>query len=160
MYLKESYFDIDGPYPADDIGQGYLTFTVQADELPPEILEVARDDPSILDQFKFDEALTTAVANEPGTETFAMYQNSEVSFDGVSDCGYLGYRLDIAFSAARSAALVTYIGPGLPSIVRRYSCGSADEAATLWQDEWAEPLIFSESPGSEDVAENIEQTFH
>ena len=52
-----------------------------------------------------------------------------------------GYGLDIAFNEKTGAALVTYTGPSLPSIVRRYECVSAEEAATMWEGDWAEPLI-------------------
>lgn len=141
MYLKKGYFADLGPHPADDIGQGYLTHTFPADVLPPEILEAAVEWPELLDQFKTDETLLSELSNERDAETFRMYRNEENSFDGLSDTGYLGYGLDIAFSDALKYALVAYTGPGLPTIVRRYSCDSAEDATRTWIEDWAEPLI-------------------
>jgi hypothetical protein len=45
MYLRKGYFSEEGPHPADDIGQGYLTVTVSADrdKLPQDVLEAAKD---------------------------------------------------------------------------------------------------------------------
>jgi len=146
MYLKNGYFAEKGPHPADDIGQGYLTVTVRVDtdQLPAEILEAAQTDPGILDQFEPDPELIKAIATEPDPEGFTLFRNDEVAFDGSSDCGYQGYGLDIAFNEKAASALVTYTGPALPSVVRRYQCASADEAADLWVADWAEPLIFAE----------------
>jgi hypothetical protein len=141
MYLKKGYFADLGPHAADDIGQGYLTHTFPADDLPPEIVEAAVEWPELLDQFKTDETLLFELANEPDAERFRMYRNEEVSFDGLSDTGYVGYGLEIAFNEARKFALVAYTGPGLPAIVRRYSCDSADAATCLWTEDWAAPLI-------------------
>lgn len=163
MYLKDGYFKPEGPHPADDIGQGYLTRTVPAgniDDLPEDILAAAQDNPEILDQFRLDETLTMSVATEPNAESFEIFRNSEVAFDGLSDCGYLGYGLDVAFSQTRHLALVAYTGPGLPSIVRRYSCGSPDEAVDLWQQDWAEPLIFSPALHDEDELPESPETVH
>jgi hypothetical protein len=146
LYLRKGYFAEEGPNPADDIGQGYLTVTISAnaDALPPEVLEAAQAHPEILNQFKPDSSLMEAVAAEPDPEGFELFRNDEVAFDGTGDCGYIGYGLDIAFNEKAGVALVTYTGPSLPSIVRRYECVSAEEAATMWEGDWAEPLIFAE----------------
>lgn len=136
MYLKANYFQDQGPHPADDIGQGYLTFTVPAemsDEVAAEITEFAKTDPDIWDQFAPDETLISELSKEKDRDSFSMFRNEEIAFDGTADCGYLGFGLDIAFSELRGIALVAYTGPGLPSVVRRYVCQSADEAAALWQ---------------------------
>jgi hypothetical protein len=161
MYLKEGYFDGTGPFPADDIGQGYLTETIRADVIPEHFAILAEQDPSFLDQLKLDETLAEVLATEPRAETFVMYRNDEVSFDGSTDCGYIGYGLDIGFSDKLKLALVTYTGPGIPSIVRRYTCSSAEDAAFLWDSEWSEDLIFAErTDENEDAFDRIDHTFH
>jgi hypothetical protein len=146
VYLRKGYFAEEGPHPADDIGQGYLTVTISAnpDDLSPEVIEAARTDPEILEQFNPDPLLMDAVAAEPDPEGFKLFRNDEVAFDGTSDCGCIGYGLDIAFSEKAGVALVTYTGPSLPSVVRRYVCASAEEAVSMWEADWAEPLIFAE----------------
>jgi hypothetical protein len=157
LYLRKGYFAEKGPHPADDIGQGYLTITIPAkeDELPPEVLDAAKSDPEILEQFRPDPELMEAVTAEPHPDGFELFRNDEVAFDGTSDCGYIGYGLDIAFSEQAGVALVTYTGPDMPSVVRRYVCTSAEEAATMWEADWAEPLIFAE-----DFEDELPSTIH
>jgi hypothetical protein len=152
MYLKAGYFAERGPHPADDIGQGYLTVTYPMDEIPETIVEAAASDPQLLEDFEIDENLTEAVANEPVPASFRMFRNNEVAFDEYGDTGYRGFGLDIAFSQQHLVALVAYTGPGLPTLVRRYECGSADEAVAAWQLEWAEPLILSVQDCTEEAS--------
>jgi hypothetical protein len=161
MYLKEGYFYGTGSNPADDIGQGYLTETVRADVVPEHFAILAEQDPSFLDQLKPDETLVEILATEPRAETFVMYRNDEVSFDGSTDCGYIGYGLDIAFSDELKVALVMYTGPRIPSIVRRYTCSSAEDAAFLWDSEWSEDLIFADPEDEcEEAVNQIDHTLH
>jgi hypothetical protein len=84
------------------------------------------------------------VANDQNPEGFDLFRNDEVVFNGVRECRYIGYGLDIALNEKSRVALVTYTGPSLPSIARRYECVSSEEAATMWEADWAEPLIFAE----------------
>jgi hypothetical protein len=150
MYLKAGYF-AERPHPADDIGQGYLTVTYPMDKIPKTIVEAAASDPELLKDFETDESLMEALTNEPMPASFRMFRNNEVAFDGYGDTGYSGFGLDIAFSQQHLVALVAYTGPGLPILVRRYECASADEAVAAWQLEWAEPLIFSVQDGTEEA---------
>ena len=155
MYLKKSYFQGIEPCPGDALSQGYFTFTVPMDDisdLPPDILEMGAEDPEFLDQFLPSEGLLKRVAEQPDPESFMLYRNDEVAFDGLSDCGNFGYGLDIAFSARAQLALVTYSGPGLPSIIKQYPCTSAEEAVALWDDEWGLPLIFFDEVANDNSA--------
>jgi hypothetical protein len=134
MYLKDSYFAEAGVWPEDDdLDQGYLTFALPLregdDALNAEILK--------------------AVANEAKPESFAAYRNPEVSFEEMGDCGWPGYGLDIAFSQELGVALVAYVAPGIPSIVKRYDCSSPDEASGRWSGEAAGDLEFVDENNDE-----------
>lgn len=61
-------------------------------------MEAAKTDPEILEQFRQYPTLIETVAAELHPENFALFRNDEVAFDGTSDCGYIGYGLDIAFN--------------------------------------------------------------
>lgn len=155
MYLKKSYFQGIEPCPADKLGQGYLTVTVPMDDLsdlPPEMLKAAAEEPELLDQFLPAKELLECVAEQLEPESFKLFRNGEVAFDGLSDCGCLGYGLDIAFSDRARVALVIYTGPGLAPIVKQYPCTSAEEAAALWQDEWGLPLVFFDEVANDNHA--------